>query len=487
MGKMKFIAALVLLVLMLQFPSKVLAAPSGEIYFPETGDDEAHNILETGNSTDVTVLFKNAAGADITDVASTIQYITIAAANLNPTRTNISLLATWEIYPPNSATPRVYGNVMGTKSNEIYSPYSTTTPIELYVWRLGPPNSTLQAYTNSSQFNNDLRILRPGEVLNFTVTVNCLDEVGDSVIWFFFKATEDAFADGSYPTSINQISDRSNLYYSKLPGPDKTRYWLPLHNSYDPYDSDLGTGHSFWQHSWTREPTTHAFAKANKHVHQKLAVPPADGNGGPPAEVYTFHICGVKFLDINRNVVWEMGIDRPVDGVKLWLLAKTSDGRYVLADSPESPYYGKIKVIEEHGNPVVSGEGGKTLSGHYCFNLNVTESGKYEFYIWLDESTLPANYKVYPAIENKSLIINATLIGPITLTTGENEVSYNNNFANYPPPVGGIIIATGENSPSIFRLHPAFVAVLAGLSGAALAYATIKRWLTIKCPQIFKA
>ncbi|MEM3194178.1 MAG: hypothetical protein QXH97_04250, partial [Candidatus Bathyarchaeia archaeon] len=86
----------------------------------------------------------------------------------------------------------------------------------------------------------------------------------------------------------------------------------------------------------------------------------------------------------------------------------------------------------------------------------------------------------------KSLIINATLIGPITLTTGENEVSYNNNFANYPPPVGGIIIATGENSPSIFRLHPAFVAVLAGLSGAALAYATIKRWLTIKCPQILK-
>jgi len=321
--------------------------------------------------------------------------------------------------------------VTGTvNSSEIYSPFSTTTSIELYVWRLGPPNATLANYANPSQFNDDLKILRPSEVLNFTITINCLNEVGDSVIWFFFKASEDEFPSGSYPTSIDQIEDKCNLYYSKLPG-GTTKYWLPLHNSYDPYDPDIGTGHSFEQHSWTRKPTTHAFAKANKHAHQKLAV---DGIT-PPAEVFTFHICGVKFLDTNGNGIWEMGIDQPVDGVNLWLLAKTDDGRLVPADGPESPYYGKIKVIEEHGNPVLSGEGGRTLPGYYCFNLNVTKSGEYEFYIWLDESTLPVNYIVYPAIENKSLIINATLIGPIILKTGENEVSYDNNFANYLPPV----------------------------------------------------
>jgi hypothetical protein len=174
----------------------------------------------------------------------------------------------------------------------------------------------------------------------------------------------------------------------------------------------------------------------------------------------------VKFLDTNGNGIWEMGIDQPVNGVKLWLLAKTGEGRLVPADEPESPYYGKIKVIEEHGNPVLSGEGGQTLPGHYCFNLNVSESGVYEFYIWLDESTLPANYMVYPAIENKSLIINATLIGPIILETGDKEVSYDNNFANYLPPVGGFIV-TPENKD--FILETEHLLIIAGLTGIIFA------------------
>ncbi|MEM1550345.1 MAG: hypothetical protein QXR13_00245, partial [Candidatus Bathyarchaeia archaeon] len=104
---------------------------------------EVYNILETGRNTTVTVSFKNTADTNIADVASTIQYITIAAANLDSTRTSIELNATWEIYPPNSATARASGTVSGTRSNEIYSPYSTTTLVELYVWRLGPPNSIL--------------------------------------------------------------------------------------------------------------------------------------------------------------------------------------------------------------------------------------------------------------------------------------------------------------------------------------------------------
>lgn len=413
---------------LLQFPVMVLAAPSSAIYFPEVSNSSAHNILETDTSTTITISFKNTAGADINDVASTIQYLTIAAANLRPDRTSINPVAQWEIF--HGATLRTSGTVTAEKSSGIYSPYSTTTTVDLYVWSLGQPSSTLANYTDPSQFNNDLKILRPGEVLNFTVTFKCLG-VGDTVIWFFLKASEDEFPSNSYPTSIDQISDKCNLYYSSLPG-GAIKFWLPLHNSYDPYDEDLGTGHSFRQHSWSREPTTHAFAKANKHIHQKLS----ESSG----EFFTFHICGVKFLDNNRNGIWEIGIDQPVNGVKLWLLAKTQDGRLVPADGPDSPYYGSIAVIEEHGNPVLSGEGGEAISGLYCFNLKVTKSGSYEFYIWLDESTLPANYKVYPAIEDESLIINSTLIGPIMLETGENEVSYGNNFANYPPPVGGKII-----------------------------------------------
>jgi hypothetical protein len=418
------------LILLLQLPVMVLAAPSSAIYFPEIGDSSANNILETGKTSTVTISFKNTAGAEISDVASTIQYITIAAANLNPNRTSIELEAQWEIYYGN--TSRTSGTVTGETSSEIYSPYSTVMPIELYVWRLGPPSNSLANYTDPIQFNDDLKILRPSEIINLTVTIKCLDKVGDTVIWFFLKASEDEHQEGSYPTSTAVINDKCNLYYSKLPG-RTTKYWLPLHNSYDPYDEDLETGHSFRQHSWTREPTVHAFAKANKHVHQKLAV-------DPPSGVFTFHICGVKFLDNNGNGVWEMGIDQPVDGIELWLLAKAQDGRLVPADGPDSPYCGIISVIEEHGNPVLSGEGGETVSGHYCFNLNVNKGGTYEFYIWLDESTLPPNYWVYPAIEDKDLIINSTLIGPITLTTGDNEVSYGNSFANHLLPVGGKII-----------------------------------------------
>ncbi|MBS7638249.1 hypothetical protein KEJ49_05120 [Candidatus Bathyarchaeota archaeon] len=467
MKERKFIAILALTLLILQFSPVVSAAPSGEIYFPEVGVSSAHNVLETGRNTTVTISFKNTAGASITDVASTIQYITIAAANLNPTRTSINHTAQWEIYV--GTTSRASGTVVAGTSNEKYSPYSTTTSIELYTWQLGPPNETLVNYTDPNQFNDNLRILRPGEVLNFTVTINCQGEVGDSVIWFFFKASEDDFEGQNYPTSINQINDKCNLYYSKLPGPNETRYWLPLHNSYDPYDQVLGTGHSFMQHSWIREPTTHAFAKGNKHVHQKQVEI-------PPQTVYTFHICGVKFLDVNGNGVWEMGIDQPVNGVILWLLAKTGDGRFVPADGVNSPYHGKISVIEEHGNPVLSGEGGETLPGHYCFNLNVTETGTYEFYIWLDESSIMENYRVYPSVENKSLIINATLIGPITLTTGENEVSYNNNFANYQPPVGGIIIKAMESNPPAPGPHPAFIIASIGLAGAAFAYAITQKF-----------
>jgi len=87
------LALTLIIILQIYILRVVFAAPSGEIYFPETGNDEADNILETGESMTITVSFKNTAGAEISDVASTIQYITIAAANLNPIRTSINLTA----------------------------------------------------------------------------------------------------------------------------------------------------------------------------------------------------------------------------------------------------------------------------------------------------------------------------------------------------------------------------------------------------------
>ena len=249
----------------------IFAAPSGEIYFPDGQVDAEDMVLEFGHSGENTIIFKNTASG-INDVASTIQYITLAAANLNPSRALIALDASWEIYESETnLIPRVTGTVTGSlDQNAIYAPYSTSQTVYLHTWKLGKPAADLDAYTSSSQFHNELKILRPGEVLKLTITVECQNIEGDTRIWFFFRATE--FHPDSPPiTNLSAIpeSERVNLYYSKSPGPDQTKYWWPLHNSYDPYDANIGTGHAFNQNSWAIMSTTRAFAKANKLVHQK--------------------------------------------------------------------------------------------------------------------------------------------------------------------------------------------------------------------------
>jgi len=262
------LALILALGLALPMATPALAAPSGLV------DVESDNILELGDSKEVVVTFKNTADTAITDVASTIQFITLSAANLNPTRTSISLFASWEIWESEIASNyRASGSVVTSgPSSEIYAPYSTTNPVDLYTWALGKPdgNSGLSVYTSSDQFEGDLKILRPGELSKLKITVNCMNIVGDARLWFFFKATE--YEPSTVPVSDISVipeNQRMNLYYSKAPGSDKTLYWWPLHNSYDPYDSDLGTGHNFGQLSWNRQATTHAFAKSNKLVHQK--------------------------------------------------------------------------------------------------------------------------------------------------------------------------------------------------------------------------
>jgi hypothetical protein len=331
---MSYIKKIVLVVLLAPLLFNALccisnAAPSGTIGAPS--GTVAGNVLVLGGTETVTIAFKNSAGAAINDVASTIQYITLAAANLNPSRATINpLTATWKIYLPDN-TLRASGTVTGASQSAIYSPYSTTQPVEIYTWAIGPPSDTLPAYTDPSQFNNDLRVLRPGETINLTVTVKCNDVVGDSMFWFFFKATEAHYSTGNYPTDINSIDngDRVNLYYSKVPRGGDIQYWLPLHNSYDPYDVDIGTGHNFDQNSWTRGPTTYAFAKANKMVHQKPKEDPTS---------YSFHICGIKFDDSNRNGVYDADVEQGIDGITVILLGPDKEKRQLRNTTRKSSF-----------------------------------------------------------------------------------------------------------------------------------------------------
>ncbi|MEM3022045.1 MAG: hypothetical protein QW645_00740, partial [Candidatus Bathyarchaeia archaeon] len=351
------------------------AAPSGSIGAPS--GSVADNVLVLGQTEQVTITFRNTAGAGVGDVASTIQYIALAAANLNPMRARIDpLTASWEIYRPDN-TMRASGTVVGSReANAIYSPHSTTQGVYLYVWRIGPPSDDLDAYTDPSQFNDALRVLRPGESIRLTITVKCENEfgqslVGDSVFWFFFRATEAHYGAGNYPDSIDDIPSehRMNLYYSN-------GFWLPLHNSYDPYDPDINTGHNFGQNSWTRGPTKNAFAKANKMVHQK---PPED----PPALKYSFHICGIKFHDVNGNGKYDVdiegvGIEPGINGIEVVLLG--ADGK----TKAEEYYPGAFTYPSPEGNPLLTGE--NDLPGAYCFNMENVNGGKtYIFYVKLIE------------------------------------------------------------------------------------------------------
>jgi hypothetical protein len=438
------------------------AAPSGTIN-PPVGTVEG-NVLELGTNEQVTVTFKNSAGADITDIASTIQYITLAAANLNPSRTEIDPSATWGIYSPDKLdVPRVSGNVTGTVDlNAIYSPYSTTQAISLYIWKI--PQAHPYTGNPNEGFEDTLQVLRPGEILKLNVTVRCQNVVGDSMFWFFFRATEAHYTEGNYPTDINVIIDdnRMNIYYSKLPGSDQTKYWLPLHNSYDPYDADIGTGHNFDQLSWKRGSTIHAFAKTNKLVHQKPVEDPEDPEGP-----FSFHICGIKFDDSNRNGIYDVDTEHGINDITVILLGPDQK-------TPAEEYYqGMFTYPEPEENPLLTGE--NMLMGSYCFNLEnvnpeggVDGKGTYIFWVKIEE---PSGREA----------TTPTLIGPITLiasTEGPRE-KLNVHFGNSPlipqppprpsNPVGGVM----KSMSKLTVLAPYFV--LVGLAWAFFTLTVVRR------------
>lgn len=439
--KIFLLSIFVALLLLIQ---NVNAAPSGSINLDPS--ISADNFLSEGENEVVLIIFNNTAGAPITDVASTIQYLSVSVAVRNPTLISIALSADVTIHNPDG-TVRVpsFPVTTGTLESTLFVPPGPpSTPaetVDLYTWSLGPPSGSVSAYTDSSQFTSDLKILRPAEYLTLSITVTC-EGVGDSVSWFFFRATEDAFSSGSYPTDITTISDKKNLYYSKLPGSVSTKYWLPLHNSYDPYDGDLSKGHRFDQTSWTRDPTNTAYAKTNKIHHQS---PKANGgNGGGQPLTSVIHICGVKFLDFNRDGIYDINTEGGINGFEITLLGPD------LVTKAEEFYSGSLEISEAHGNPVMSGEEGKALNGVYCFNLINVKTGTYTFYVKIKE------FGGYEAT-------TPTLIGPLTFQIdndpGEEFFNVGNNFGNTIfQPVGGIIAPS--NKIIVLMPYIAFMALV---------------------------
>jgi hypothetical protein len=112
----------------------VYAAPTGKMDFVGPEGSTAINVLRTGEQEQLSVVFMNDAGAAITDVPSTLQYIKLAAVNLNPDKVEIGTTAQWSIYTPGTPpVARVSGSATASiDSSAIYSPFSTTQAVTEY-------------------------------------------------------------------------------------------------------------------------------------------------------------------------------------------------------------------------------------------------------------------------------------------------------------------------------------------------------------------
>ena len=133
----------------------VNGAPSSQIRFPD-GSTSLDNFLALGDSETLTITFRNSADPSVTgtsaDVASTIQYISVAAANENPSRALITFPSapSWGIWNYTNVPGGVPGayRVQGTVTTSldtaaIFAPFSLVNTLYLYTWELGAPNASL--------------------------------------------------------------------------------------------------------------------------------------------------------------------------------------------------------------------------------------------------------------------------------------------------------------------------------------------------------
>jgi hypothetical protein len=74
---------------------------------------------------------------------------------------------------------------------------------------------------------------------------------GNTRLVFFMPSTEDHHTNG---VNLNDINDKTNLFFNK-------GFWYPIHNSFDPWDDDINSGHRWEQGSWDIFETESAFAK----------------------------------------------------------------------------------------------------------------------------------------------------------------------------------------------------------------------------------
>ena len=259
--------------------------------------------------------------------------------------------------------------------------------------------------------------------------------VGDSRIWFFFRATD--FEPTTVPiVNLSDIPEdyMMNLYYSKVPGTIKTPYWWPLHNSYDSYE-----GHVFEQVSWTEVSTTRAFAKSNKLVHQKPAENAEEPcinitKDGPDGALvgenitYEFTITNCGNVDLNNVTVNDTLL-----GDAIWSAATLSVGesvtftvQHTVTDTDPDPLVNTATASGQYNTTTVTKQASHSVDITEAANpcIDITKEGPAEALV--DENiTYEFTVSNCGNVGLNNVTVNDTLLGDAiwsaaTLSVGES-------------------------------------------------------------------
>jgi len=237
----KILAPIVIIFLMIAFaslsPVKALSQPS--LNFEP---DEKYYTTSPCNNVIIEIKMDNNLGEP--DCAS-VEYPAITAVMDDPALAEF-------VGPPHTAHVKIDG--WEADVNGVFEMIN-------FSW---PPKFTLEGGPYPSVTWNVSESLPGDESLYINITVHCLAP-GEVIIKVFPRATEDHHETAPL---LSQIADKKNIWT-----PDGTHYY-PVHNSYDNWDVDINSGHSWEPNSWTPkyEPSDLAYAKISIYITQ-TAVP----------------------------------------------------------------------------------------------------------------------------------------------------------------------------------------------------------------------
>ncbi len=148
----------------------------------------------------------------------------------------------------NNGTVQWDGDVTGVLTNEKFSGFGVPGDYWMVTWRV-PTTYPDGPYLEG----NDQGSLQAMAEVTFRVKGVAQ---GPTTLEFFPRATEDHHASG---VPLGEISDPANIWESN-------GLWYPVHNSYDPYDDDIGTGHIFQNPTWMAVPTADQYMRKRAFI-----------------------------------------------------------------------------------------------------------------------------------------------------------------------------------------------------------------------------